>query len=674
VLRWRHKGLRGAGALLGLLVALGPGAAAAGAAAPTIGDVWVFQVQTSTLRFSAEVNPGGKTSSYRFEYIPKAAYEQNVGGGNDGFSGASRLPLSGNTTISCTAPTTISPQLTGLTPGTAYRYRLVVQNADGSDTSPVQDFATHANAPFALPEGRGWEMVSSAQKNGGGITSAAEAGGGTLRAAMQGGGVAFASRASFAGGAGAAPFSQYLASRTSGGWQTQNITPALLSGAYEGAPYLGFSTDLARSFYLNPARCPMGDPCLPGYQLRENPSGFLTPSPADPGLFVAASQDLRHIVFAEAGELHLWSPPALPIDLNAIPLAAPNPQAAISDNADRLYYEGADANLHLREGAVTEQVDAVAGGGGSLEDATPDGAMALYSKAGHLWRYLAGTEASEDLTPSGGVTADSARISADGTRVLFASTTALETSEGTTYDNTELGSGDPTAQIYLLDTSAGTLRCVSCNPTHARPLGPSSVPGSAPGAGPFKPRVISADGSKVFFDTEDSLVLADVNLAPDVYRWAAQGSAGCTRPGGCVALISSGLAGTSSFVDASAGGSDAFFLTDRSLVGADPGAFDLYDARVGGGFPEPREPSPCIGDACQVVPPAPEDPVLTTVLSGPGNSPESYVKYGKRAKCPKGKRVKSVKGKDGKRVRKCVKAKAKPGKKRRVARKRGERR
>ena len=76
-------------------------------------------------------------------------------------------------------------------------------------------------------------------------------------------------------------------------------------------------------------------------------------------------------------------------------------------------------------------------------------------------------------------------------------------------------------------------------------------------------------------------------------------------------LISSGRsAGGASFVDASADGSDAFFLTDGSLVAADPGSVDLYDARVGGGFPIPPPPIACEGDACQALPPEPVDPTL----------------------------------------------------------------
>ena len=77
-------------------------------------------------------------------------------------------------------------------------------------------------------------------------------------------------------------------------------------------------------------------------------------------------------------------------------------------------------------------------------------------------------------------------------------------------------------------------------------------------------------------------------------------------PSGCIDLISSGRSeGGASFVDASADGSDAFFLTDGSLVATDAGGVDVYDARIGGGFPESTDVIPCFGDACQPLPPDP---------------------------------------------------------------------
>ncbi len=90
----------------------------------------------------------------------------------------------------------------------------------------------------------------------------------------------------------------------------------------------------------------------------------------------------------------------------------------------------------------------------------------------------------------------------------------------------------------------------------------------------------------------------------------AAGAPECTRPGGCLALISSGQGEVPSFLYAmSADGHDVFVQTKEKLVGADvAGSPSIYDAREGGGIPEPTPSAPCQGDACQGV--GTEPPIL----------------------------------------------------------------
>jgi hypothetical protein len=370
-----------------------------------------------------------------------------------------------------------------------------------------------------------------------------------------------------------------------------------------------------------------------------------------------------------------------PGDSQGTPGAALGAQSdAVSADGARVYFTQG-GSLYLRDGSAAKQVDLDAGGGGTFQAASADGSVAYFTKAGHLWRYLAaGAGAAIDLTASGGVdgvlgssesgadvyylTSDglfrwhsgtttkvadaadasnyppatgTARVSADGTKLLFVSTPAL-----TGYDNKDLNTGLLDSQVYLYDAAgAGTLTCVSCNPTFGRPIGPSSIPGAiANGTAPgstrsYKPRVLSAGGQRVFFASRDAIGLADTNGVADVYQWEAQGMGTCARAGGCVNLISSGRSVEgASFVDASADGSDAFFLTDGSLIEADPGATDLYDARVGGGFPVSSPPIACKGDACQPLPSEPIDPTLGTQLVGLGNPAVRYP--GVRKSCRKG--------------------------------------
>jgi len=248
-----------------------------------------------------------------------------------------------------------------------------------------------------------------------------------------------------------------------------------------------------------------------------------------------------------------------------------------------------------------------------------------------------------------------ARVSPDGRHLAFLSRGSQALSG---YDNTRASgegcepdfenklSGDPRcAQAYLYDAEADTLTCASCNPTGARPLGPTELPSwSNPYEGP---RFLSEDGSKLFFETRDALSPADQNffdsLDPlsgkvsrrsrrDVYEFERAGSGSCEvdgpgydpASGGCLFLISSGTDDDDSYlIDASADGRDVFLSTRSVLTGWDTDErYDVYDARIGGGFPEPPPPPvPCAGEACPLPPsPAPAAPLAATPnFQGPGN-------------------------------------------------------
>jgi hypothetical protein len=172
---------------------------------------------------------------------------------------------------------------------------------------------------------------------------------------------------------------------------------------------------------------------------------------------------------------------------------------------------------------------------------------------------------------------------------------------------------------------------------------------------------LTDSGQEVFFQSFDRLLPEDANEAEDVYEWQASGSGGCTRQGGCLALISSGQGEAPSFLYAmSADGHDVFLHTKEKLVGADvAGSPSIYDARVGGGIPEPVEPAPCQGDACQGE--GSEPPVLPSpATNGAGES--SSEASPKPPHCAKGKH--RVKGR-------CVRVKHRKRHKRRAHHNRG---
>jgi hypothetical protein len=763
----RHRFSKCGGAVLLTLICLAASAPSALAAAPPIaGQLWASQVDARSATLSAEVDPNGSLTSGYFEYTPQATYEAK------GFSGAKRINV--NVIGTEAGMFTVNfPTVSGLASGTTYRYRLVLTNGKGQVTEPkAAPYPFFTTAPASggplLADGRAWEMVSPVNKGGGGIaTPESIAEGGTLQAASQGGAATYSSASSFAGGQGAPPASQYLATRSSSGWSTQNITVPVFSGSYDiaagGAPYRLFSTDLARSILLNgkgcrgeATGCPVPNPTLPGtdapagyqdYYLRTSSNGGFEAllGPSETGLsgqsasqfevsLAGASEDLTHLVLSSCAKLTASATSGCPgqanlyefstgggalKQLNTSPGATLAAQGANSVSADgsRVYFYEA-GNLFVRDSSSLKQVDAGAGGEGRFELASSDGSIAYFTKDGDLYRFNTTTSTSTELISSADVqgvlgaatngsslyylrtgglyrcaTANTAvssgcdgavkiagaadasnyppatgtsRVTDDGTRLLFVSTTPLEDRNANTYDNTDLISGEADSEVYLYDASAG-ITCVSCNPTNGRPIGPSSIPGAVKnGAGlrTYKPRVLLDNGKRVFFDSGDAIAPTDTNTqgaggvgVPDAYEWEAQGEGSCTREGGCTALLSSGRDPTPSlFADASSDGSDAYFLTGSSLVPKDPGAIDLYDARIGGGFSEPGEGIPCEGDSCQALPPEPTEPTLTTLLSGPGNPPVHYTRYGTKAakSCPKGKVPKTVKTKGGKKVKKCV--------------------
>jgi hypothetical protein len=227
------------------------------------------------------------------------------------------------------------------------------------------------------------------------------------------------------------------------------------------------------------------------------------------------------------------------------------------------------------------------------------------------------------------------RATSDGGVLVFTSQADL-----TGFDNTDSNSGETDAEIYRYDADDQLLACLSCNPTGARPLGQELVAQDVPSgfwaaahlpgwSSQFYPsRVLSNNGDRVFFESTDALALRDRNGKQDVYEWELAGTGDCTaqtaefdpRSGGCLNLISSGEGSSeATFLDASADGSEAFFTTGEKLVSQDPGAIDVYVARVGGGFPPPpAPPEACDDEACQpgATPPGPA-PISSDTFVGP---------------------------------------------------------
>jgi len=409
-------------------------------------------------------------------------------------------------------------------------------------------------------------------------------------------------------------------------------------GAGKDAVYLGASEDgSAVAFAVDGAL----------YLHRSGNTFEVTPSY---GAFASLSEDGRRLFYVKAGDLYVFDAETQA----SSEIAEESIFIGISSDGSRVAFSSEDAltggeeneageaaaagkpNLYLWDGSGIRFV-AVLDPGDFVEFANDQN----INLSGWTSRVSAGASIGRDAVP--------VRATPDGEVFVFQSHARL-----TAYDNTgpcgPQGKTAPCGEIYRYDPAAPLgqqLLCVSCDPSGAPSGGDAMLQSFLDGPTRLSTLIsnITESGNEVFFQSPDRLLPEDANDAIDIYEWKAEGAGEpeCARPGGCLALISSGQGEAGSFLyGMSADGRDVFFETREKLVGLDvSGSPSIYDAREGGGIPEPPAEPPCQGDACQ--PLGSGTPTLpTAATTGSGfEEPES------RAPCPKGRH--RVKGR-------CVKA------------------
>lgn len=246
------------------------------------------------------------------------------------------------------------------------------------------------------------------------------------------------------------------------------------------------------------------------------------------------------------------------------------------------------------------------------EAAAGTGAISLY-------RYDVSSKTLHYI-PIGSINIEEAdNVSANGRYLAFEGS-----SEGTGIPG---GRPNDKNQIYRYDSSENVIECVSCaSPFDPQPkLDSTALYGIWGFDGTPNQWFASENGDFVFFETPAALVPQDTDgeIAPDtespedeptelieffrsqssdVYEWRRGGVDGCAALQGCLALISGGRGGgyLNELLGATPSGRDVFFATHESLVPQDKDtAGDIYDARIGGGFPPPPPaPVECEGDSC----------------------------------------------------------------------------
>ncbi len=309
------------------------------------------------------------------------------------------------------------------------------------------------------------------------------------------------------------------------------------------------------------------------------------------------------------------------------------------EDLSRVYFVDSEALTgEGEENANEEHAEAGAFNLYAWNSGTTKFVAALNQQDNHL--ALSGRYGSWKATPQNRI----AQVSEDGRTLAFMSVASIVPgTDNRLSSGGQCSVGSACFEVYEYAANSETLTCASCNPSGARPLGPSNLSLLRPGAResgfpPYpQPGNLTSDGSgRLFFESQDALSPQDTNGAvQDVYEWEPNGVGSCERAGGCVSLISSGHDPNASlFLDSSDSGNDAFFITRERLLARDNDSqLDLYDARIGGGFEEIAT-APCGGDACKGPASAPpsQQSATSQEFSGPGNEKHKHKKHHKKHK------------------------------------------
>lgn len=717
--------------------------------APEVKSTAAANISEDEAELQAQINPRNLETTYVFEYVTEQAAEENEEGGGEAFAGATvagegTLPA-GNLDVQASAAAT------GLASGTAYRFRVVANNAEGS-ASAGGSFATYPHVPTQtspcandllrigpsafLPDCRAYELVTPSDTNARAPLGVGNEGGifTTRQVSPAGDKVPFRVEGGSLpglGGLGGLTGDGYLAVRTDAGWSTSYTGP---SGeeTIEAAPgttspdqgYMFWAAGGSGSAVLtsptNYVRYPDGhsellgqgslgriDPQASGQLISEGGGHIvfstgvtgapvqLEPEAAPDGtgaVYDRTADGITHVVSLKPGEIPFgasekaiyqgasFDGAGIAFEVNhtlylryrdeeTFKISEGFEFAGVAEGGDRIFYvEGGDLKaFDVAEGVidfattgdavpVTVSADGstayfisetvIGGAGADPAGAEPKaGGQNLYrSTEGQI--SFVGTVTDRDVKGDPGSEVDGlglwvpaltqvphgvlglvpARSTPNGSVLLFKSRAPL-----TGYDP------GGHAEIYRYDSATDELECLSCNPTGESAGSDATLQSETrEGAKLFSaaawPENLRSDGRRAFFESDEALVAGDVDGRNDVYEWENQGVGSCTQPGGCVYLITSPHSAQGEYLYAvSRSGDDVFFLSSDLLTGADVDqTASIYDARVGGGFPEATQ-AVCEGEGCrpQLSPP-PALPGTDTAVRGAGDNHKPHCGKGKR--------------------------------------------
>jgi hypothetical protein len=411
---------------------------------PTIAEnsTGATEVTDKSAELNAQINPGGATTTYHFEY-DTTPYTSSAPHGQS-------TPESG-TIGSDNNPHPATAAIEGLEPDAVYHYRVVAHNAAGGGAGSTKEgpdatFTTQTGATgSALIDNRAWEQVSPVNKHGARIEALTNEGG-VIQAADDGSAMTYvangATEAQPEGNPSLADSQVMSVRNPAGGWGSRDIatpkaeqpsgvpahhlsefyafSPDLSEGIVE--PWRGFAPQLAANakentvFIRSGLREPAGsaytalindENTTPGIHYGREQQGHIQTE------YIAASENLKHVIVGSNGNLPLTSAypnggkyewtggvltPVTVLDNEFLGGEASighgdiNVRNAVSEDGNHVFWMlekgAADADLYMREVAQeqTVQLDLPNQGvalpteepDAVFTDATPDGEQVYF--------------------------------------------------------------------------------------------------------------------------------------------------------------------------------------------------------------------------------------------------------------------------------------------------------
>jgi hypothetical protein len=392
---------------------------------PVVGGESFSGVSASSAVLHAAVEPGGVPTSYFFEYGPGVGYGfvtpvESAGAGVGGVS--------------------VLATVEGLSPGTAYHFRVVASSVDGVLRGGDSVFSTLPVGLLGLPDGRGYELVSPL---GNGDASVVPEHGG--RAAADGGTVTYAGQSPLAGGNGCGEYhnnggglwcgdNQYLAARAGSGWGAVDIQPEGINTA----GYQSFSSDLSLGILVSEQALIPGAPT--GAGTGNGPTGLYAREAGgvyrllgENASYAGSTPDGKHILVSQKGRLEEVEPqtgksylinvlseggPAANAVFGAPPAQNGDLSNVISGDGSRVFWT--DLEFGPEQGRIFVHENALSGGGtvpvsegeALFWTATADGRYVFYTEQGNLYRFDVETEERALLSSDAPTAAGTANLSA----------------------------------------------------------------------------------------------------------------------------------------------------------------------------------------------------------------------------------------------------------------------